>query len=237
MLSFQGGIRVASYTASKHGVLGMTRLLGQRMGGQGHQRQCDRAGLYRDQQHRGVARRSRPQRRDPRPHSRRPLGRAVRHRRRGGVPARAGPPTTCMAPSSRSMAAGWHDRMLTMTETKLFAQPDEGEWIDDCRRQPPPRGAPYGRVDAGASSPSRRAASAPCIPIRMCRSSYVAEGRFEVTIDGVTETVRRRRELHRAVQSRAWRDGAGRRAARRYALRRTAPTSFSRNVCSGIRSR
>ena len=27
MLSFQGGIRVASYTASKHGVLGLTRLL------------------------------------------------------------------------------------------------------------------------------------------------------------------------------------------------------------------
>ena len=27
MLSFQGGIRVASYTASKHGVLGITRLL------------------------------------------------------------------------------------------------------------------------------------------------------------------------------------------------------------------
>lgn len=28
MLSFQGGIRVASYTASKHGVVGITRLLG-----------------------------------------------------------------------------------------------------------------------------------------------------------------------------------------------------------------
>src|SRR5690606_30493831 len=27
MLSFQGGIRVASYTAAKHGVLGITRLL------------------------------------------------------------------------------------------------------------------------------------------------------------------------------------------------------------------
>ena len=27
VLSFQGGIRVASYTASKHGVLGITRLL------------------------------------------------------------------------------------------------------------------------------------------------------------------------------------------------------------------
>ena len=48
MLSFQGGIRVASYTASKHGVLGLTRL---RMGGEGDQRQRHRARLYRDQQH------------------------------------------------------------------------------------------------------------------------------------------------------------------------------------------
>ena len=62
---------------------------GLRMGGQGHQRQRHRAGLCRHQQHRGAAQRSGPQRRDPRPHSGGPLGRAVRHRRRRGVPAGA----------------------------------------------------------------------------------------------------------------------------------------------------
>jgi 2-deoxy-D-gluconate 3-dehydrogenase len=35
MLSFQGGIRVASYTASKHGVLGLTRLLANEWAGRG----------------------------------------------------------------------------------------------------------------------------------------------------------------------------------------------------------
>ncbi len=63
LLSFQGGIRVASYTAVKHGVAGITQTARQRVGGEGHQCQRDRAGLYRDQQHRGAARRSRPHRR------------------------------------------------------------------------------------------------------------------------------------------------------------------------------
>lgn len=35
MLSFQGGIRVASYTASKHGILGITRLLANEWAGKG----------------------------------------------------------------------------------------------------------------------------------------------------------------------------------------------------------
>jgi 2-deoxy-D-gluconate 3-dehydrogenase len=35
MLSFQGGIRVPSYTASKSGVLGLTRLLANEWAGQG----------------------------------------------------------------------------------------------------------------------------------------------------------------------------------------------------------
>lgn len=35
LLSFQGGIRVASYTASKHGVLGLTRLLANEWAGKG----------------------------------------------------------------------------------------------------------------------------------------------------------------------------------------------------------
>ena len=56
------------------------------MGGEGHQRERHRARLYREQQHPGPARRPRPQRRDPRPHPRRPLGQALRYRRRRGVP-------------------------------------------------------------------------------------------------------------------------------------------------------
>lgn len=35
MLSFQGGIRVASYTASKHGILGVTRILANEWAGKG----------------------------------------------------------------------------------------------------------------------------------------------------------------------------------------------------------
>ena len=37
MLSFQGGLRVASYTASKHGVAGITRALANEWAGQGVQ--------------------------------------------------------------------------------------------------------------------------------------------------------------------------------------------------------
>ena len=35
MLSFQGGIRVASYTASKHGIMGLTRLMANELAGKG----------------------------------------------------------------------------------------------------------------------------------------------------------------------------------------------------------
>ena len=62
----------------------------QRVGGPRHQRQRHRPRLHRDQQHRGAARRPRPQQGDPRPHPRRPLGRAVRHRRRRRLPRLAG---------------------------------------------------------------------------------------------------------------------------------------------------
>ncbi len=90
VLAFQGGIRIPSYTASKHGVAGLTRLLGQRMGRERHQRQRDRARLLRDQQHAGDPRRSRPQRRHPGAHPGRPLGHARRYGRRGGVPLLSG---------------------------------------------------------------------------------------------------------------------------------------------------
>lgn len=85
LLSFQGGIRVASYTASKSGLAGLTkpRL---RMGSPWHQCERHRARLYRKQQHAGAARRRRPEQRDPRPHPGRPLGQTRGHRRRGGLP-------------------------------------------------------------------------------------------------------------------------------------------------------
>ena len=76
MLSFQGGIRVPSYTASKSGIAGLTQAARERVGGQRHQRQRHRAGLFRHQQHRRAAGRREAQRGDPRAHSRRALGRS-----------------------------------------------------------------------------------------------------------------------------------------------------------------
>ena len=43
LLSFQGGIRIPSYTAAKHGVAGPDQAARQRVGGKGHQRQRCRA--------------------------------------------------------------------------------------------------------------------------------------------------------------------------------------------------
>ena len=59
LLAFQGGIRIPSYTAAKHGVAGLTKLLANEWAAKGHQRQRHRARLHRDQQHRGAARRRR----------------------------------------------------------------------------------------------------------------------------------------------------------------------------------
>ena len=58
MLSFQGGdSRRVLYGEARAGIAGLTQPARQRMGGAGHQRQCDRTRLLRDQQHDGVARR------------------------------------------------------------------------------------------------------------------------------------------------------------------------------------
>ncbi len=46
MLSFQGGIRVPSYTASKSGVAGITRLMANELAARGAQYQRDRPRLY-----------------------------------------------------------------------------------------------------------------------------------------------------------------------------------------------
>lgn len=85
-LSFQGGVRVPSYTASKSGVAGLTRLLANERAAKGVNVNANRAGLHRHQQHRRAAggRKSEPP--DPRAHPRRPLGRPLRPRRSRGLP-------------------------------------------------------------------------------------------------------------------------------------------------------
>jgi 2-deoxy-D-gluconate 3-dehydrogenase len=86
LLSFQGGIRVPSYTASKSGLAGLTKILANEWATKGINVNAIAPGYFDTQQHRGPARRSGPQRRHPGPHPGRPLGPAVGHRRRGGVP-------------------------------------------------------------------------------------------------------------------------------------------------------
>ena len=86
MLSFQGGIRVPSYTASKSGVIGLTRLLANEWAAHGINVNAIAPGYMATEQHRGAARRRAAQRRDSRTHSGGPLGHARRSRRAGRVP-------------------------------------------------------------------------------------------------------------------------------------------------------
>ncbi len=90
VLSFQGGIRVASYTASKHGVLGVTRLLACEWAAKGINVNAIAPGYI-------VTNNTEALRADPDrsaailgAHSGGPLGRAGRHWRCRGVPAGAG---------------------------------------------------------------------------------------------------------------------------------------------------
>ena len=69
MLSFQGGIRVPSYTASKHGVAGITKLLCNEWAAKGINVNAIAPGLRRHRQHRATARRRRTLDGDPDPHS------------------------------------------------------------------------------------------------------------------------------------------------------------------------
>ena len=87
MLSFQGGIRVPSYTASKSGVLGLTRLLANEWAREGHQRQRHRA--------RATWRPRTPRRCAPTP-------RAAPRSWPASRPAAGGSPTTSPAPSCSS---------------------------------------------------------------------------------------------------------------------------------------
>ena len=61
LLSFQGGIRVPSYTAAKSGIAGPRACVLERVGGAGGERQRHRARLHRDRRHAGTPKRPRPQ--------------------------------------------------------------------------------------------------------------------------------------------------------------------------------
>ena len=78
MLSFQGGIRVASYTASKSGVAGLTRLLANEWAARGINVNAIAPGYFATNNTPGPAGRSEAQPGDPRAHPRRPLGATVR---------------------------------------------------------------------------------------------------------------------------------------------------------------
>ena len=86
LLAFQGGIRIPSYTASKHGVAGLTKLLANEWAAKGINVNAIAPGYI--ETNNTEALRADPDRskRHPRPHPRRPLGRALRHRRRRRLP-------------------------------------------------------------------------------------------------------------------------------------------------------
>ena len=77
LLSFQGGITVPAYAASKHGIAGVTKALSNEGA---HQRQRHRARLHRHGEHEGVARRPSAQQSNRGSHPGRSLGRSGRHR-------------------------------------------------------------------------------------------------------------------------------------------------------------
>ncbi len=86
LLSFQGGITVPGYAASKGGVAQLTKALRERVGRPRRQRQRGRARLHRDRQHAGAPGRPRPLPPDPRPDPGRALGEGRGHRRSRALP-------------------------------------------------------------------------------------------------------------------------------------------------------
>ena len=124
----------------------------------------------------------------PRPHPGGALGQAGGHRRRGRVPAR----TRIRLHAWRGRAGGWRLAgqigVLHVTDTTLFSQPDAKPWTptpDGNRRRVILHTDELMMVEFGFEKGGVGALhSHPHV-----QSSYVAEGRFEVTIDGKTEIV------------------------------------------------
>ena len=109
LLSFQGGVNVPGYSASKGGDRSGDEGARERVGGKGRERERDRARLHRDRQHRGAASRRDALPRDPRADPRWAMGvrRRISPERSSFSPRRRR--TTCMAPSFPSTVDGLHD--------------------------------------------------------------------------------------------------------------------------------
>ena len=86
LLSFQGGINVPGYAASKGGVAQLTKALANEWAPRGVNVNAIAPGLHRHRQHAGAPRRPDALAADPRAHPGRSLGPARGHRRRGGLP-------------------------------------------------------------------------------------------------------------------------------------------------------
>ena len=185
MLSFQGGIRVATYTASKHGVLGITRLLANEWAAKGINVNAIAPGYIETNNTEALRADPDRSRRDPRAH---PGG-------RWGAPSDIGdaavfllapPPTICMARSCRWMAAGWresnaHDRATGFSPRR---RPVMDAGADGNRRRVLIHTPELMQVEFGFDKGAVGALHSP--PPRA--GQLCGRRPFEVTIDGRTET-------------------------------------------------
>ena len=106
LLSFQGGIRVPSYTAAKHGVAGLTKLLANEWAAKGINVNAIAPGYIATNNTEALRADADAQPGDPRPHPGRPLGRGRRHRRGRRLPRLAGRELRPRHRSCRSTEAG-----------------------------------------------------------------------------------------------------------------------------------
>ena len=113
MLSFQGGIRVPAYTASKRGIAGITKLLANELAPQASTSTPSRRAMSATDNTEAL--RADPDRNapDPRPHPDGPLGRAGGHRRRRSVFLASPASNYVTARSSLSTAAGWRAKAMS----------------------------------------------------------------------------------------------------------------------------
>ena len=192
MLSFQGGVRVASYTASKSGLAGLTKLLANEWAAQGINVNAIAPGYFATN---NTAALQADEKRNRQILERIPAGRwglPERSRRRGGVPRLGRRRTMCTASSWRSTAAGWRaepERKHRSKRVVCF-----GELL--LRSEQPGTGAavPVARLDAhfgGAEATSRCRSHASATPrawSASCPTSPSATRRWRAQ-----ETRRRRR--------------------------------------------